>query len=653
MNNLCKLLLLILLAEPLHGLGQQAPASKLEALLATAQQAQASHDYSAAGNAYKEAVKIEPNMAELWANLGLMEQNAGDLSSAIISLKQANHLNPSLYVPNLFLGLDDLRNRNALEAIPFLIKAERINRTDPQAPLALGRAYFEVGKFSMATGELERAAKLGPELGDAWFALGIARLNQVEADARTMSIEDKDSPFAGALYAESLEKQARFGEAVTLYRSLLASQPQPPCIHSELGFSLLRHGDTAGAAAEFRAERAAHPECGMAILGQTRLAMDGGDNEQAVRLIEELWRRDHGFVISNVAILFGGLSSDARAGVAGYFDRPSTVMPMELRNALLSAFNGTGQTLKENIDRHEPAPLATAEAVSLSHKSAEDYYVAGEFTLCEERLGAALTAGRSKKLALLAACSFFAGDNERAYSAATKLETLQPHSAEALYWSIQANQRLALKSLARFQQLESDSTRSHVLLGDIYDQLERYDDALTEYGKALAKDPGDPAAMLGLASAYLSNNNIEKAMETAGAALKTSPQDSELNLIMAETLVSKNQYAQAEPYLTKSLGVKPQMLAHVHALIGKVYAETGRTRDAIDQLNMAVSSDETGSIHYLLARLYKQVGDSKNAAAAIEDVKAIKEQRRSRGVKVVEDPDLSALESPPGRASTP
>jgi hypothetical protein len=50
----------------------------------------------------------------------------------------------------------------------------------------------------------------------------------------------------------------------------------------------------------------------------------------------------------------------------------------------------------------------------------------------------------------------------------------------------------------------------------------------------------------------------------------------------------------------KSLNVKPQMLGHVHALIGKVYAETGRTSEAIDQLKMGESSDENGSIHYLL-----------------------------------------------------
>jgi len=158
--------------------------------------------------------------------------------------------------------------------------------------------------------------------------------------------------------------------------------------------------------------------------------------------------------------------------------------------------------------------------------------------------------------------------------------------------------------------------------------------------------------MLGSASAYLSNNNIEKARDTARAALERSPQDPELNLIVAETMVAQFQFADAEPYLMKSLNVKPQMLGHVHALLGKVYAETGRTSDAIRQLKMGESSDENGSIHYLLARLYRQIGDTKNASAALEQVKVIKEHRRER-IKTVEDPDLSSLESPSGASSTP
>jgi len=651
-NHCTKLLLLVLLVKPVIGLGQQQPASGFESLVAAAQQAQAANDYAAAANAYKQAVRIRADMPELWANLGLMQQETGDITSAILSFQHANQLNPSLYVPNLFLGIDYQRTGKTLKAIPFLIKAEKLNKTDPQAPLALGRAYYADHKFTSAAQEFARATTLDSKLGVAWFSLGIACLNEVEADARKMSEEAKDSPFAGALYAESLEKQARFGEAATLYRSLLSAQPQPPCLHSELGFTLLRHRDQAGAAAEFAAERAAHPECGQAILGQARMSMDSGDNEQEVKLLQELWDRDHGFVQSNAAILLEGLSNEKATAVTDYFSQQNTVIPDDLRSALLTAFEGGGQVSGDNIGRRDAGAQSKAEPASTARPTAEEYFAAGEFAKCAQRLDATLVAKRADKLRLLSECSFFAGDSERAFSAAAALEALQPDSPEALYWSIQANERLALQSLARFQQLESNSARSHVLLGDIYHQLERDDEAEAEYQKALTLEPGNPAAMLGLASAYL-NNNTEQAMETARLGLERSPDDPELNLVMAETLVSKNQFAEAEPFLMKSLGAKPQMLGKVHALLGKVYAETGRTQDAIDQLKLGVSNDENGSIHYLLARLYHKIGDSKSAAEALDQMKLIKQQRHDRGVKLVEDPDLSQLESPPGDASVP
>jgi len=645
-------ILLALLVKPLPGFGQQAAAQTLESLVAAAQQAQTANDYAAAEKAYKQAVRIEPSMPELWANLGLMQQEAGDIASAIPSFQQANHLNPSLYVPNLFLGNDYLRTGRAQEAIAFLTKAEKINKSDPQAPLALGRADYAVGKFSPAAQEFARATTLDPNLGAAWFSLGISLLNQVEMDARRMSLEAKDSPFAGALYAESLEKQSRFNEAATLYRSLLASQPQPPCLHSELGFALLRHHDLADAITEFASERSAHPECGMALLGQAHIAIDSGDNPQAVKLLEQLWERDHGFVLSNAVILLEGLSNDTASTFVVYFSQQTTV-PNDLRDGLLAVFKSGGQVVDDRRDKADSgqldAPLA-ATPVSTDRRTAEEYYAAGEFGQCAQRLGPVVAAAHAERLRLLAACSFFAGDNELAFSAANALEALQPHSPEALYWSIQANERFAVQSLARFQQLESDSARSHVLLGDIYHQLEREDDAQAEYQKALALEPGNPAAMLGSASAYLSNNNLEKARDTARAALERSPQDPELNLIVAEAMVAQYQFADAEPYLMKSLKAKPQLLGHVHALIGKVYAETGRTSDAIRQLKMGESSDETGAVHYLLAQLYRRVGDTKNASAAIEQVKTIK-QKRSQHIKIVEDPDLSSIESPTGTPS--
>ena len=253
----------------------------------------------------------------------------------------------------------------------------------------------------------------------------------------------------------------------------------------------------------------------------------------------------------------------------------------------------------------------------------------------------------------MAACAYFTGDNRAASAAATELRTLEPHSLEALYWSIRANERLAFQSLARFQQLDPDSARSHVLLADIYQQLERFDDAQAECEKALAIKPNDPAAMLGLASAYLSNHNPKSAMEVAGKALEQSPDDPELNLIMGEAFENQRDYAAAEPYLFRSLKAKPQMIPRIHALIGKAYAETGKPKEAIKQLKLGESSDVDGSIQYLLARLYRQLGDTKDATEALNRMKLIKQQREANGFKRVEDPDLSPVEAVASQVSTP
>jgi predicted Zn-dependent protease len=324
-----------------------------------------------------------------------------------------------------------------------------------------------------------------------------------------------------------------------------------------------------------------------------------------------------------------------------------------LSNALLVALTGRAQDADASAAGRDAGAMSAAAPGVEARKTAEEYYRAGQYQQCAGRLSTSLTEGHPDRLLLFAACSYFAGDFERSSHAAAALAALQPQRMDALYWSIKADERLAFQSLARFQQLEPDSARSHILLGDIYRQRERFDDAQTEYKKALDIAPGDPAAMLGLASAYLANNNIEKTMETARAALLRSPNDPELNLVMGEAMIDHHDFAQAEPFLAKSMNAKPQMLPHVHALLGKVFAETGRTQDAISELKMGASSDEDGTLQYQLARLYHQLGDAKDASAALERMKEIKQQRRERGVKAVEDSDLPRLESAPTTSPTP
>jgi cytochrome c-type biogenesis protein CcmH/NrfG len=238
LKNCFELLLMVLLVTPLFGFGPKDQNATLESLLATAQQAQAGSDYAAAAHAYKQAVKIRPDVPELWANLGLMEHETANYADAIQSFQHAYQLKPSLYVPNLFLGIDLTHTGKAKEALPFLLSAEKINDADSQPHLALGRAYSSLQEFSLAAHEFANVTRLDPKQSTKWFSLGIAYLDQVETDARKMSEEGRASPYAKALFAEALATQSRYFEAVDLYKSILASSSQPRvCMGTRLRLS--------------------------------------------------------------------------------------------------------------------------------------------------------------------------------------------------------------------------------------------------------------------------------------------------------------------------------------------------------------------------------------------------------------------------------
>ena len=83
----------------------------------------------------------------------------------------------------------------------------------------------------------------------------------------------------------------------------------------------------------------------------------------------------------------------------------------------------------------------------------------------------------------------------------------------------------------------------------------------------------------------------DEALSLAQTALAKNPDDPELNAVMGEILCARNEYADAEPFLKKSLNTKPEFVSRVHALLGNVYAKTNRTQEAIAELKLGLESD--------------------------------------------------------------
>ena len=120
-----------------------------------------------------------------------------------------------------------------------------------------------------------------------------------------------------------------------------------------------------------------------------------------------------------------------------------------------------------------------------------------------------------------------------------------------MYWEIKSAEKLAATALARASEIDSNSPKLHVLLGDIYRQRKSFPDAEQEYRKALALEPEDTGALFGLSLTLLADSKAMRRFILAQAAFEKNPDDPEFNAVMGEILCARSDFSAAEPYLKK------------------------------------------------------------------------------------------------------
>lgn len=582
----------------------------LESMLVAASEAQAKGDFSTAAEYYRQAVKVSPNSAELWANLGLVEDLAGNSSEAIKGFSEAAHLNGSLYVPQLFLGIENLKLNRAETAIPFLQRAERINPKDPQAPLALGRAFALSGKGDHSSDAYMRVLELVPDDGNAWLGLGMAELQQSSADDRAMNEAYKDSAYTRLRAGETFAEQGQLTRASGAYVSVLAAKPQaPPCAHAGHGFVLMREQDVSKASSEFNRELELNPGCSLARLGLVAVRLAQGDSDEALKDLVALWHTDRGFFEESLPLLRDALSEGQR-------------------DQLLH--------MAENLQAQGDTPPAGSAYAPPTDwqpqkfKMAKNYYLSGQYQKCSESLSRYLNVLPQSSLLLLTPCAFYTGDYRTASLAARKLKSLPETRVNGLYWESNADQKLAISALTRAGETALKSPQLHVLLGDIYRQKQRWEDAENEYRKTLLLEPHNQSASLGLAMALFAGGKSDDALAIDKALLAETPDNPEENILAGEILVHGSHFTDAEPYLTKIHDSGQKFMPRVHTLLGQVYFATDRLPQALAEFKLSQSSDNDGSIHFQLGRVYQKLGDKEKAEDAFRVSKRLHDQSDNR-----------------------
>jgi tetratricopeptide (TPR) repeat protein len=179
-----------------------------------------------------EAVRLRPEQAAAWLELGLARVDTSSHESAIEALARAVALDPQSFEARYALGSQYLRGGDAGRAVPQLRAALRQRPDERDVVYGLGRAL-------RATGASDEADEL---------------LRSLAERSRGRATSDADVREAGRLNNEGIELEAKGDHEAALerYRAAMAIHPRDPRFRKNVALTLCRLGRWAEAKAELR-----------------------------------------------------------------------------------------------------------------------------------------------------------------------------------------------------------------------------------------------------------------------------------------------------------------------------------------------------------------------------------------------------------------
>ena len=228
------------------------------------QSALAAGRYAEAEKAFDQLRKLEPNVAEVHANLGLIYFQQRKFEEAVPTLRRALKLKPALVKSDnlLAMSLSEIGHYN--EAVPGLDKCLHHSpdlEIQRMCGLELQRAYTGVKKDDKAVEVAMQLNRLFPNDPEILYQTGKIYGNFAFLTMEKLAQVAPTSVWKHLAAAEAHESQGSYYQAIPEYNEVLKLDPQRPGIHFRIGRSLMgrywqRHSadDLAAAEKEFEQE---------------------------------------------------------------------------------------------------------------------------------------------------------------------------------------------------------------------------------------------------------------------------------------------------------------------------------------------------------------------------------------------------------------
>jgi tetratricopeptide (TPR) repeat protein len=197
----------------------------------------------------QQATDINPNFSKAFYNLGAVLFEKGDTEAAIAKYSRALEITPDYAEAMNNLGIALYGKGEKEKAIALYRQALDINPDYPEALGNLGVALFDKGEKEEAIAQYRRAVKIRPDYAEALGNLGVALLDKgerEEAIAQYRKALESDPKYVKAEYnwGGALASEGKLDEAIAHFRHAVKIKPDYALAYSSLGLVCFEKGET-------------------------------------------------------------------------------------------------------------------------------------------------------------------------------------------------------------------------------------------------------------------------------------------------------------------------------------------------------------------------------------------------------------------------
>ena len=578
----------------------------------SASQGSPAAQYEAAAKEYENQVKMQPQSAKAWSNLGVTRAMAGDCHKALPALERARTLDPTLFAPWLFSGSCELALHHDAKALRELETASRLNPRDANAWFLRSQAAGNLNKLDESLEAAVRALALDPGNAAAYYVAGQAGLG--------LAAQAYDLVFArragGIFYRHVLEGQRsavqqQWPPAIDHYQLAQKENPDDPETDFSLGSAYLEMG-------RYPEAKAAFEQCLKSAPGlvwvKLRLALalaEQSERGEAVKIVQSIpanrleLPEEYQDYVAAAGLL--GLHHEAQTGVElgkkhfKDYEWPDWFLGMESTDA---AGSGPGD---RSIKLQDLTGVGLSIRFFLTAGHLPGNYVEQEFP--------SETAYQGFRVAYLAENWVRAAEQSFPTLRALKLKS-DSRSAFVVGETLQSLSYGFYRDLAR---KFPNSELTAELAAENFEAMGQQDKALEIYNTALREDGPSPGLLRDIARVYWTQHEWDKALEVLRSLTSMDPNDPTILVNMGRIYAYQGDLRRAAESFRQAVSLDSGMF-EARLGLGQVLRREDDDPGALKEFEAAMRIDpKNPRPHYQISQICSRMGEKDRAAAEMKE----------------------------------